>query len=161
MAPILPDHDPIPSGVQDLKDAAPKVARVGLLSITLYQPPLQVAPPYPVAVQAIEQPRQADDPPSDGYAAPVSYSRDRGVQSTSSDMPFNNHDWPVPRRLSSNAHLMMPSTNAALLFGSSSSSDMPPFNHNWPMPRRQTGLHSSQMMFSTNAALTQTYITTS
>ena len=111
-------------------------------------------------MQAIEQPRQADDPPSDDYSAPVSYSRDRGVQSTSSDMPFNNHDWPVPRGLSSKVHLMMPSTNAALLFGSSSSSGMPPFTRDWPMPRRHTGLHPSQMMFSTNAALTQTYIVT-
>src|SRR5689334_4105100 len=84
MAPILPpDHEPIPSGVEDLKAAAPKVVRVAAVSITLYQPSLQVVPPYPV-VQAIEQPQQADDPPSEDYSSPVSYSLDRGVQTTDS-----------------------------------------------------------------------------
>jgi len=77
---------------------------------------LQLVQPYPV-VQAIEAPQQADDPPSEDYSSPVSYSLDRGVQTTSSPMPFNQYDWPVPQRRSSKAHLMMSSTNAALLFG--------------------------------------------
>ena len=153
MAPILPpDHEPIPSGVEDLNDAAPKVGRAGVVLITLYQPPLPLVQPHPV-VQAIKQPRQADDPPSEDYSSPVSYSLDRGVQTTSGAMPFNQHDWPIPPRRPSNAHLTMSSTNAALLFASTSSGDMPFNNHDWPpVPRRQT-LHSSQMMFSTSDAL--------
>jgi hypothetical protein len=177
MAPILPpDHEPIPGLKEKIKDtlgsakdAAPKLARAGAVSIRLCPSVLQVVQPCldlvvqvmerPVVqamerpvMQAIQQPQQADDPPREDYSAPVSYSLDRGVQSTSSDMPFNGGDWPVPRSRPSNAHLMMSSTNAALLFGSSSSSGMPFNNYHWPVPRRQTP-HSSQMMFSTSNAL--------
>ena len=148
VAPILPpDHKPIPTGFENLKHAAPKIVRTGVFSITLC-PTLPVIQPHPV-VQAIEQPQQADDPPSKDYLPPVSYSLDRGVQTTSSEMPFNQHDWPVPQRRSSSVHLTMASTNAALLFGSTSSDGMPFNNGDWPVPPHRT-LHSSQMTFSTS-----------
>src|SRR5687767_15931811 len=97
MAPILPpDYEPIPDLTERIKDTAPTVIRLGVVTVTLYQP-VQVVPPYP-AVQAVVQRKHADDPPSGDYLAPVSYSLDRGVQSSSSGVPFNNFDWPVPRR---------------------------------------------------------------
>jgi hypothetical protein len=116
MAPILPpDYEPIPDLTERIKDTAPTVIRLGVVTVTLYQP-VQIVPPYPV-VLAVEPPKQADDPPSEDYSAPVSYSLDRGVQSSSSGVPFNNFDWPVAsRRTTLHPSQMTFSTSAALLF---------------------------------------------
>ena len=103
-----PDHQPVASPLGELTLPKLKV-RVGipLAAITLSVPGLLPVQP---------QPQQPDDPPYENQA-PVPHRVQALRESTSSDMPFNNFDWPVPQRLSSNAHLMMSSTNAALLFG--------------------------------------------
>jgi hypothetical protein len=121
MAPILPpDHKPIPTGIERVKEAAPAAVRSGVIALSVYQPVGEMIYPDPV-VQAIKQPDDPDDPERADYSVPLSYMKERGVQSTSDAMPFNNFDWPVPqRRVGLHPSQMMFSTNAALLFGSSS-----------------------------------------
>ncbi len=78
-----------------------------------------------LAIQATPVVRQADDPPREDYSAPSSFLRDLGVQSTSGEpIPFTNSNWSVPQRRSSNVHLMMSSTNTALLFGDAPSTSL-------------------------------------
>lgn len=100
VAPILPPgREPIPTGIDRVKEAAPKGVRAGGLAMSLYQPMVvgELTELDPV-VQALKQPEHADDPSGEDYSAPLSWSKGRGVQSRSSAMPFTNFDWPVPQR---------------------------------------------------------------
>ena len=118
MAPLLPpDHKPLASPLDDMKITVPGALT---LSVTVHGmcPATVQAIQSNLAIQPTPVVRQADDPPREDHSAPPSYLRDLGAQSTSgAPIPFNNSNWPVLQRRSSNAHLMMSSTNAALLFG--------------------------------------------
>ena len=122
MAPILPpDHKPLASPLDDRKNTAHAVFT--LITLSGIDPAVVIQ--SNLAIQAPPVVRQADDPPREEYSAPPSFLRDLGVQSTSGEpIPFNNSNWPVPQRRSSNVHLMMSSTNAALLFGDTPSTSL-------------------------------------
>ncbi len=123
MAPILPpDHKPLASPLDDSKNT---VHAAFTLSVTLSGMYSGAVIQSNLAIQATPVVRQADDPPREDYSAPPSFLRDLGVQSTSGEpIPFNNSNWPVPQRRSSNVHLLMSSTNAALLFGDTPSTSL-------------------------------------
>lgn len=180
MAPILPpDHKPLASPVEDVKDtvrdavndvkdAAPRVVRASLFSgVTALGvfPQTAAIQPNPV-VLAMQQPQQADDPPTEDYSPRAYRVRPVGaIGSTSSSgaMPFrgNSDDTAAQairqRRMVNEAWARvaqaMPSTNTALLYSTGSpSTDMPFNNFDWPVPRRQA-LHPAHMMSSTSFAL--------
>lgn len=123
MAPILPpDHKPLASPLDDRKNTFHAVCTLSATLSGMY--PAAVVQSN-LAIQATPVVRQADDPPREDYSTPPSFLRDVGVQSTSGEpIPFNNSNWPVPQRRSSNVHLMMSTTNAALLFGDAPSTPL-------------------------------------
>jgi hypothetical protein len=98
----------IDDAVQELKDVAPGSVRAAVVTGFLLADLCPLG--TPVA-----------DPPQEDYA-PVNRVGRQAITWVSSatsqaHVPFNQFDWPVPQRRSSNAHLMMPSTNTTLLFG--------------------------------------------
>ena len=79
VAPILPpDHEPIPTGVDRVKEAAPKVVRAGVLAVSLYQRATEAIQFDPV-VQAFKQPEHADDPANEDYSVLRSWSKESGA----------------------------------------------------------------------------------
>jgi hypothetical protein len=122
MAPILPPHhtplaspvDPVKNAVQDavheLKEATPGAVRasvvVGFFALDL----------CPLSTPIADPPQQEQhDTRRVGRQATTWVSS--ATSQAHVPMPFNQFDWPVPQRRSSNAHLAMSSTNHALLFG--------------------------------------------
>jgi hypothetical protein len=122
MAPILPpDHKPLASPLDGVKKTAPRSALT--ITVTAYGlcPTTLPLPRVEAAVGMVQAAEQADDPPQEDFLAPVSYRLDRGVSTTADPAPFVQNNWPVPQRRSSNEHLMMYSTSAALLHGDAAS----------------------------------------
>ena len=106
MAPLLPpDHKPLASPLDDMKNTVPDAAFTISVTLSGMCPAAVQAIQSNLAIQLTPVVRQADDPPRVDYSAPPSFLRDLGVQSTSGGpIPFNNSNWPVPQRRSSNAH---------------------------------------------------------
>jgi hypothetical protein len=115
------DHDILYHGrMSDLFPDAPEFRHIPEAGVTLKEATVCACLVSAMVWPCPKLEHHLDHGPHHEQAEILHPQRDGVLTSGSSadvPMPFNQFDWPVPQRRSSNAHMMMSSTNMTLLFG--------------------------------------------